>query len=92
MSPDNDSTHRVLMNFMDRNGWRVSFLEPDCQTSLPVKLTFQSAEKIRIMHQRFGSPILEDREALEYALTNGRGSAWLTLNEEQYQRLKRREG
>ena len=43
----------VLMNFMDRpGGWHVAFLEADCQTSLPVKLTFQSAEKIRIMQQR----------------------------------------
>jgi hypothetical protein len=60
MRSERRSTHRVLMNFMDRHGWHISFLEPDCQTSLPVKLTFASADKIRTMHQRFGSPLLED--------------------------------
>ena len=82
--------HRVLMSFMDRpGGWHVAFLEADCQTSLPVKLTFQNADKIRIMQQRFGSPLLEDQQALEHGLDMGRGSVWLSLNEAQYERLKR---
>lgn len=73
------------MQYMDRrNGWHLSFLEADCQTSLPVKLTFASADKIRIMHQRFGSQLQEDKHALEHCISIGRGGAWLTLNEEQY--------
>jgi hypothetical protein len=78
------------MNFMDRNGWHVSFLEPDCQTALPVRLTFQSPDKIRSMQERFGSHLLEDRQALEHGLSIGRGGAWLNLNSAQYTKLKRR--
>jgi hypothetical protein len=59
MDSGGESTHRVVMNFMDRRGgWHVSFLKTDCQTSLPVKLPFTGADKIRIMHQRFGSQLL----------------------------------
>ena len=89
MRSERRTNHRVLMSFMDRpGGWHVAFLEADCQTSLPVKLTFQSAEKIRIMQQRFGSSLLEDRQALDHGLSIGRGSVWLNLNAEQYERLK----
>ena len=79
------------MNYMERgNGWRVSFLEADCQTPLPRKLTFASPEKIRIMHQRFGaSQLLEDKLALDHGIEIGRGGIWLSLNDEQYRRLKR---
>jgi len=38
---------RICMNFMFRNGWHISFLEADCRTSLPLKLTFADADKIR---------------------------------------------
>jgi hypothetical protein len=83
------STHRVLMNFMQwRNGWRVSFTEADCKTSIPKKLTFAGPDKIRIMHERFGSQLLEDKLAFDHGISIGRGGAWLTLNEEQYEKLK----
>jgi len=79
------------MNFMEwRKGWRVSFTEADCQTSLPRKLTFATPDKIRIMQQRFGSQLLDDKNALEHGISIGRGGAWLTLTEEQYQRLRQR--
>jgi hypothetical protein len=84
------STHRVLMNFMEsRNGWRVSFLEADCTTVLARKLTFADPDKIRIMHQRFGSQLLDDKNALTHGINIGRGGVWLTLDDEQYQKLKR---
>jgi len=81
----------VLMNFMEgRNGWRVSFLEADCQTALPRKLIFASPDKIRTMHQRFGaSQLQEDKLALDHGISIGRGGTWLTLNDEQYQKLKK---
>lgn len=84
------STHRVLMNFMEwRNGWRVSFTEADCQTSLPRKITFTTPDKIRTMYERFGaSQLLEDKLALDHGISIGRGGVWLALNEEQYQKLK----
>ncbi len=76
------------MNFMAVQAWHVSFLEPDCQTSLPVKLTFKTPAKIRTMQQRFGSASLEDRQSFEHGLSIGRGGVWLTLSEEQYRKLK----
>jgi hypothetical protein len=81
--------HRVLMNLMAyRNGWRVSFLETDYQTSLSRKLTFATPDKIRVMHQQFGpSQLLEDKLALDHGISIGRGGAWLALEEEQYQKL-----
>jgi len=73
--------HRVLMNFMElRNGWRVSFTEADCLTSLPKKLTFAGPDKIRIMHHRFGSQSLDDKLALDHGISIGRGGAWLMLS------------
>jgi hypothetical protein len=62
-------------------------MEVDCKTSLPRKFTFAVPDKIRVMHQRFGSQLLDDKNALEHAISIGRDRAWLTLNEEQYQRL-----
>lgn len=71
------------MNFMDRrNGWHVSFLEPDSQTSLPVKLMFTIEQKTWSMQQRFGSQLLEVLQALRRGIENGR-RAWLILSEKQ---------
>lgn len=83
------NNHRVLMQFQCRNGWHVSFLEPDCRTVLPLRLTFATPDKIRTMQERFGSQLTEDRQALEHGLEICRGSAWLTLEEEQYRKLYR---
>jgi hypothetical protein len=45
--------HRVLLNFQFyKDTWRVTFLEADCKTSLPLKLHFTSATKIREMYRR----------------------------------------
>ncbi|MGA2167810.1 MAG: hypothetical protein ABSG62_06320 [Terracidiphilus sp.] len=83
-----DSTYRVLMNFMARpGGWHISFLEKDCRTVLPLKLTFAKEDKIRAMHDRCGSQLQEDRQALEHGLNRRRGSCWLSLTAEQYQAL-----
>ena len=80
--------HRILMNYQFRNGWRVSFLESDCRTSLPLTLTFATEDKLREMHERYGaSRILEDRQGLEHGISIGRGGVWLSLTEEQYRRL-----
>jgi len=82
--------HRIRMNFMLRNGWHVSFLEADCRTSLPLKLTFADADKIRDMYERFGSErTLADRAAVEHGIEIGRGAIWHQLTVEQYAKLKR---
>jgi hypothetical protein len=82
--------HRILLNFQHGNGgWWVSFLEDDCRTSLPLKLTFRSEDKIREMFNRVAaSRVSEDRAMLEHGLEIGRGGFWLMLNEGQYQKLK----
>jgi hypothetical protein len=80
--------HRVLMSFMLNNGWYCQFLEEDCRTPLPLKLTFTHSDKILEMHERWGADRhLEDRSALEYAINMGRGSVWLILSPEQYAKL-----
>jgi len=88
MRSERGRTRRVLMNFMAVQSWHVSFLEADCQTTLPVKLAFRDPAKIRTMQQRFGSGSLEDRQSFEHGLNIGRGGVWLTLSEEQYRKLK----
>lgn len=81
---------RVYMYFMLRNGWDCQFLEPDLKTHLPRRLAFRDAAKIREMFDRFAADRhLEERQALDYAIEKGRGSVWLNLTEEQYQKLKR---
>jgi hypothetical protein len=82
--------HRVYMFFMLHEGWNCQFLKPDLKTPLPRKLTFNSLDKIREMHERFGADRkLEDKAALEYAINTGRGSIWLSLTQEQYAKLKK---
>jgi len=41
------------------------------------------------MHLRLGSQLLDGKNALDHGLSIGRGGVWLTLDEEQYQKLKR---
>lgn len=83
--------HRVYMHFMLRDGWRISFLEADCKTSLPLKLNFVSEGKIREMAEHYGTGhVLEDRQGLEHGISIGRGGVWLSLTDEQYSKLKRR--
>ena len=80
---------RVYMYFMLRNGWYCQFLEPDLKTALRCRLTSRDAAKVREMFDRFAAERkLEDRQAFEYALENGRGSIWLNLSEEQYAKLQ----
>jgi hypothetical protein len=43
------------------------------------------------MIDRVGSSMTpEERQGFEYAIATGRGSVWLMLSDEQYQKLKRR--
>jgi hypothetical protein len=72
-------------------GWRITFLERDLKTSLPRSFVFQDSTKVIEMAMRGGADSMSaDKQALEYALELGRGSAWLNLTREQYAKLKRR--
>ena len=68
------------MHFMLREGWYCQFLEEDLKTPLPRKLVLDSPEKIMEMARRGGaSMIIEDKQAIEHGIENGRGSVWLNL-------------
>ncbi len=79
----------VLMNFLAlHDGWRVTFLEADCRTSLPRRLMFATEEKIIDAAKRGGAEFTSaTRCDLEHAIQNGRGGVWLNLTRGQYARL-----
>lgn len=91
MSRYTKASHQVYMRFMSRDrGWFCEFLEPDLKTPLPKKLTFAHADKIRELARRgeaWGD--LESKQALEHAITLGRGGVYLKLTTEQYAMLRR---
>lgn len=78
------------MHFMLRKGWYCQFLEADLKTPLPRKLNLKTPDDIRGMIERVGKTMTtEESQGFEYAISMGRGSAWLMLSEEQYQKLRR---
>ena len=80
---------RVYASFQCRNGWHVSFLEPDLKTSLRKHLTLASEEKIVELAERGNADLnLESRAAIQHGIAIGRGGIWLELSDEQYSRLK----
>lgn len=81
--------HKVYMGFMQRDGWHVYFMLPDLKTHLPRKLTFSDPQKIVEMAKRGGMDTgLEARAALEQGISTGRGGVWLSLSQEQFDRLR----
>ena len=79
------------MSYMLVKGWHCQFLEEDLKTPLPRKVTLASPEKLTEMAERGGGlPNLEASNMLRLGIEVGRGGLWLSLTEEQYQKLKRR--
>lgn len=77
------------MQFYLRDGWLCFFLEEDMRVPLPKKLRFSDPEKIMTMARIGGASMkLEDKQALEFAIKNGRGSICLNLTDDQYAKLK----
>jgi hypothetical protein len=82
--------HRVYLHFMLSDGWFCQFLEEDLKTPLPRKLRLDDPAKIVEMAEKGGAAMrLEDRQALDYGIKQGRGSVWLNLTQDQYEKLKR---
>ena len=78
------------MQFVRREVWHVTFLEPGLEKPLPKTLTFRNEGKIRELARRgeaWGKS--EDRQLLDYAVAEGQGSVYLKLSPEQYSRLRR---
>jgi hypothetical protein len=85
------TSYRVLMSFMCNKGWYCQFLEEDCRTPLGLTLTFAHPDKIVEIFESWGeNKQLEYRSALEYGITQGRGSIWLRLTPEERAKLKPR--
>ena len=60
--------------------WFCQFSEEDLKTSLPRKVRLSNPAKIVEMAERGGAAmLLEDRQALDYEISRGRGSVWLNL-------------
>jgi hypothetical protein len=76
---------------MVRDVWMCSFLESAAKTCLPRKVTLKDPEKLIEMAERGGGlPNLEAGQMLRHGIEMGRGGPWLSLTEEQYQKLKKR--
>jgi hypothetical protein len=70
MSRYTQANHRVFMQFVRRDVWHVTFLEPRLQTPMPKKLIFRDEGKIP---ERTGEAwqTSEDLQLLEYAIAKG---------------------
>jgi hypothetical protein len=80
------------MGLLSRNvqGYRVSFLEADAQTPLPLKLRFRHPKKLRALAKACGATVDADEWArVEREIEKGRGGVFLSLSEDQYRKLTR---
>ncbi len=79
--------HRVLMNFMYRERWTVSFLAADCRTTLRGYSDLADGHALRRLVQEGCCEDVEDFERQVRAW--GQGAVWLRLTEEQHRMLTR---
>jgi hypothetical protein len=90
MSRYTKANHRIFMQFVRRDVWHVTFLEPGMQTPLPKTLTFRDEGKIRELARRGEAwQTSEDRQLLDYAIAKGEGGVYLRLSPGQYATLRR---
>jgi hypothetical protein len=90
MSRYTKANHRVLMKFVRREVWHVTFLEPGLERPLPRTLTFRDEGKIRELARRGEAwQTSEDRQMLDLAIIKGEGAVYLRLTSDQYARLRR---
>lgn len=77
------------MQFERSHGWRVSFRDPkDIHVSFQ-KFIFADATKIKQLIARTATRmLLDDWQAFENGLRQGRGAVTLTLTEKQYRLLR----
>ena len=78
----------VYMYFVQRDGWYCRFLEGDLKTSLPRKLMFATADKVRdLAEQGRAFSKAGDDQLFDYAISTGRGGVFMFLDKEQYEEL-----
>ena len=72
-----------------KEGWLVTFVEENLNTSLPRRFVFQNDVKILDLARRGGAEFnLAGRQAIEQGISMGRGAVWLSLTREQYAKLR----
>jgi hypothetical protein len=82
--------HRVYMSFVrNEDVWYCRFHHDNlAKTPITKKFVFSSAEKIHEAARRGNGLIdMESRDALDEAVTIGKGGVWLHLTEDQYSAL-----
>lgn len=85
-----EKRHLIYMHYMLNNRWFCQFLKEDLKTPLPRKMRLDNSARIIEVAEKGGAAIrLEDRQALEYGISMGKGSLRLSLPPEQYQELKK---
>jgi hypothetical protein len=78
----------LQMSFEKKVGWLVTFRDTNDSRAQFRRLSFADSSKIEELIARSGTKVmLEDRQALELGLRQGRGATRLTLSSEQYRRL-----
>jgi hypothetical protein len=76
------------MRFEHRNGWHVSFSDLQSPGLKFREITFATSEKIEQLLARTETRMaLEDQQAFDLGIRNGRGAVLLTLSGEQYRKL-----
>ena len=82
---------KVYLYYMCNRGWECQFLEADLKTPVGRRMTFADPQKVIELAERGGAfKDLASRQAMDYGINMGRGSAWLWLTDEQYAKLKKR--
>lgn len=85
-----EQRHRVYLSFQLRDGWHCQFLEQDLKNSLPRKLHFTSSDNVIELIERGGGFTDQDsRSMVNHGIEMGRGGIFLSLTDEQYEKLKR---
>jgi hypothetical protein len=78
---------RLLMNFQNSRGWTCHFIEADCKTPVSGFIDFTSLESLRTFLLSCNP---EDVAHFDLCISAwGKGSAWVNVTEEQYDKLRR---
>ena len=76
------------MTYLLRDGWSVQFLEPDLKTPVGRIRQLGSLDKVKELITRTPTRLdLAAKQAIEHAITVGRGGIYLELTAEQYRKL-----
>ena len=83
---------RIYMHFQKVNGkWKLQFLEADLETRLPRIVRFNTSQELIGFALRGGADSSPwEAMRMKEVCARGRGSVWLSLDQKQYESLRRR--